>query len=447
MESMKQLKNDLLPDTEKELEYFLELFRKGEMPSSESGMEQHFLLAKQKPEEFCSHGTVLALSFGGTNTKVMLASMKDGQMTAEYVRAEENPEKNTDFYDYLDRLLIKDQKIYTYLKQEKRLCIGVSLPMLIVDDCPYHPTKLPTFDHMVARSQEELCDALRFSVNFKGYMETRGFPDYTLFYQSDGIVAHHGAVSLSDAGQADKTVLCICGTGMANGDERHYLPIAYVCNLPENDALFPPEETENRQLNYAIAGKGVFSLMRRAVAVRAEAEGSALAGKDLSRFFLHSRDTRTVFELYQSVLDPSFSTERLERLKEEAGEQGFGELQEIAAWIAVRDYQTLANTIVSTVVSMGPLDPGGRNIIYLEGSIARNPVMKPRIFEEIRKKLKSGLSYFDGTPVHAVLVEDPPLRPVIPGSPEAEKNLSEIDTTLIGTATMAIAEDCIQRKM
>ena len=41
---------------------------------------------------------------------------------------------------------------------------------------------------------------------------------------------------------------------------------------------------------------------------------------------------------------------------------------------------------------MGPLENGGRSVIYLEGSIARNPAIKPGFFEEIRRKMKSGLT-------------------------------------------------------
>ena len=157
MEQMKQLRQRLLPDTNRELNDFLSLFQKGEMPASESGMERHFTIAKQKPQAFCNHSTVLALSFGGTNTKVMLASMRGGRMVADYVHAEENPEHNTAFYDYLDRLLADDPVVSSFLKTEAHPCIGVSLPMLIVDNCPYHPTKLPTIDKMVARSREEIC--------------------------------------------------------------------------------------------------------------------------------------------------------------------------------------------------------------------------------------------------------------------------------------------------
>ena len=446
MDPLKQLSARLLPDTTEELAYFLKLFETGEAPASYSGMERHFALAKQKPEAFRNHKTVLALSFGGTNTKVMLGSMQDGQVVVDYVRAEENPEEHTDFYDYLDRLMVNDPTVRAFLEAEECPSIGVSLPMLIVDNCPYHPTKLPTFDKVIARCPEDVCEELVFEGNFDRYMKSRGFANYVMFYQSDGIVAHHGAVSASDISENDKTVLCICGTGMANGDERSYLPLALVCNLPEDDELFPPEETENRQLNYAIAGKGVFSLMRRAIEAKVNLGGSLLEGKELSCFFTHSRDTRTVFELYQYHLDNTFASTRLDALKEIAGADGLNELGEIAAIIATRVYETLANTIAATVVSMGPLEEGGTNPIYLEGSIARNAAIKPRLFAAIREKLESGLAYSDGTPVRAVVVEDPPLKPLTVSNEAAAALLKEVDTTLIGTATMAMAEDLIREK-
>lgn len=114
MKQMEELRRRILPDTDEELAKFISLFQKGEMPASESGMERHFELAKEKPNAFCNHGVVLALSFGGTNTKVMLASMKDGQIMVNYVHAEENPEQHTKFYDYLDKLLLKNSIISNF---------------------------------------------------------------------------------------------------------------------------------------------------------------------------------------------------------------------------------------------------------------------------------------------------------------------------------------------
>ena len=92
---MEELRRRILPDTDEELAKFISLFQKGEMPASESGMERHFELAKEKPNAFYNHGVVLALSFGGTNTKVMLASMKDGQIMVNFMSMQKKIRNST----------------------------------------------------------------------------------------------------------------------------------------------------------------------------------------------------------------------------------------------------------------------------------------------------------------------------------------------------------------
>ncbi len=446
MTSYENLRSRLIPDTEAELRDFIERFRTKTMPGSYSAMERHFEIAKEKPYAFRNHGPVLAVSIGGSNTKVMIASMDDGFLTVQYARAQENPEEPTEFYDYLDSLLIRDETVRRYLETAPYPEIGVSIPMLLQNDCPIHPTKVPTLVGVIARRESEICKRLSFRSNFENYMRSRGLPSgFTLFYQSDGIVAHHGAVSMSEAKPEDKTVLCICGTGMANGDEKHYLPIALVCTLPEDDELFPPEETENRQLHYAVAGKGIYSLMRRTIETKVRLGGSALEGKNTERFFRGVRDTKQVFEIYRSHIEPSFSSNSLDEIKKIAGENGLLELQRLSELIVTRVGQTLSNAILATIVSMGAAPKGAKTVVYLEGSIARNPVLKPLLFRELHKKIDARrLSDFDGNPMRIDIVEDPALRELRPGGPDAVRMLSQVDTTLIGTATMVMAEGCIK---
>lgn len=447
MTSYDNIKSRLIPDTEAELVDFIERFRKHTVPGTYSAMEEHFLIAKSKPAEFLNHHSVLAISFGGTNTKVMIASMKNGYIRVEYIKSQENPENVTQFYDYLDEIMIKDKKINEYLTQNKNPEIGVSIPMVLVDDCPLHATKIPSIKGFIARDRTEICDELNFRNNFANYMRTRNLTtEYSLFYQSDGIVAHHGAVSMSDANKLDKTVLCICGTGMANGDEKHYLPITMIDNLPEDDELFPPEETENRQLQYAIAGKGIFSLMRRVIETKIKLGGSALQGKGLENFFKRVQDTRTVFEICQSYLHSEFTSQTIEKIKEVAGEDGYRELQELSDLIVTRVYQTLSNTILSTMISMGKLEDGGKNHIYLEGSIARNPVVKPRLFKDMKEKIKSHQFVdFNGNEMRFNIIEDPVLKELKAADSSIQEWFTEVDKTLIGTATMIIAEGCIKK--
>ena len=275
-------------------------------------------------------------------------------------------------------------------------------------------------------------------------MKSRGYTDrYHMFFESDGIVAHHGAISISDAGAADKTVLCICGTGMANGDELHYLPIALLHSLPEDDALYPPEKTEDRQLNYAVAGKGVFLVMHNAILERIRLGGSALEGTGAEKHFRTAKESRTVFELFQYHEDHAFSTARIEALKEICCAQAMVELEELANAIAVRDYRMLANSIFSTMLSMGTAGEGGKYYVYLEGSIAKNPAMKRHIFEELEMRMASGkYEAFDGKILSGSIVEDPLLKPFLQGEQCTQEMLEEIDITAVGAVTMAMAHCC-----
>ena len=441
----KTIRRRLVPDTQAELNAFIQAFRDGTMPASYSAMERHFAIAKEKPEGFRNHGSVLAISVGGTNTKAMLASMRDGRLWVEDVYAVENPAEPTHFDDYLDSILRSSPRIDAYLRQEARPAVGFSIPMLLEQGCPYHPTKVPTVTGFIARNEAEIGEELNFSNNFRRYLRSRGYrADCDLFYQSDGIVAHHGAVSMSDAGSLDKTVLCVCGTGMATGDELHYIPLAYL-TVPEDDELFPPAETENRQLNYAIAGKGIFGLMRRAIGAAIALGGSAMEGKGLDKFFEPASATRTVFELCRNALDPAFATPATEELRRAAGEEGYRELLELSQLIVERDVETLSNSVLATMLSMGAVPAGGKNYIYLEGSIARNPVVKPRLLADLKRKLaEQDWRDFDGRPFRPELVEDPPLYPLT-GPGEVEPKFPMVDTTLMGTATMVMAEACARQ--
>jgi len=442
MDSYENLRKRLIPDTDAELDYFLDLFRAHSVPGAYCAMEPHFAIAKEKPEGFRNHPTVLALSFGGSNTKVMLAHMKDGVLWAEYLHAQANPDTRIHLYDYLDQIIREQPVVDRYLRETPRPEIGVSIPMIITDECPIHPTKIPTIDGFIARTREEIGEALRFPANFARYMESRGYPmNYHLYYQSDGLVAHHGAASMSDATVRDKTILCVCGTGMATGDEKNYLPIALVCNLPEDDDLFPPEETENRQLHYALAGKGLFSLMRRTIETKVRLGGSALEGKDLRPFFATPKDSRNVFEVCQSAMGLPYDAGRVGAMREAAGEEGFAEMQELSRIIVRRVCETLANTILSTAVSMGPLEDGGSYVVFLEGSIARNPMVKEAVFRDVREKAtRLDLRYFDGSPFIFRMVEDPVLRLTRSELPELQDKLSSVDVTLEGAATMVMAD-------
>ncbi len=436
-----ELQSRLIPDMNWELEDFICRFKENRMPSTYSAMEKHFQIAKIKPPSFTDHKKALAISMGGSNTKIMLASMKQGLMYVDYVRAMENPQDKLDYKDFFDDLLLKDKVICDYLQNDPCPEIGISIPMQLKEDCPLHATKLPFLQGMIARNLDEIGENLSFSRNFKEYMASRPFSsDYRFFYQSDGIVAHHGAVSLSDVAVEDKTVLCICGTGMANGDELHYLPMLLINNLPDDEELYPAEETENHQLQYAVSGKGIYNVMKNALKTIVKMGNSSLDGKNLEEFFRSSRDSRKVFELYQHAEDPSYTSPYISPILEAAGTEGEEELLEIAKMIVHRVCGTLANCIYSTMLSMNAPQKDGVFQIFMEGSIARNPCVKKLVFEKLHERIKEKHPGLDGRVMKTELVEDPDLKPLQRAGSCTQEELHSVDTTLVGAVSMVMAE-------
>ena len=104
-EEINQIRDRMWLNPDEVLRDLLERFANNTIPETNSHMEHHFRTAKKKPEAFRNHEKVLAISFGGSNTKVMLASVRDGSLQVYHVYASPNPEKHILFYDYMDRLL------------------------------------------------------------------------------------------------------------------------------------------------------------------------------------------------------------------------------------------------------------------------------------------------------------------------------------------------------
>ena len=427
-----QIRDRMWLKPEEVLEDLLKRFDNGTIPETNSHMEHHFKVAKHKPETFRNHGKVLAVSFGGSNTKVMLASTEDGFLRVNHVYASPNPEQKVQFYDYMDQLLLGDPAVRDYLDSTPCPEIGVSIPMMIFDDVPFHPTKLATIDGFIARTQEEINPQNRFSDLFDAYMKQRGWPNYRVIYKSDGIVAHHGAVSFTDIKPEDRTVLTIIGTGMANGDELYYQPMGMINTLPEDEELFPAKFTEDRQLQYAIAGKGLWVIMKSAIMAWNRTGKSLLEGKGLEDFFRDARDSKWVIMLYTHKMDPTQIGKGLDQLLEAAGD-GLEELEMLAEFVVVQMVNVVARMIYATYLRAGTPEEGGRYVLYLEGSIARSPMVRKALLEEVDKLLLKDSPY--------TMVEDPPLKPYRKGEGCTDEMLGAVDTTLAGTASMIIA-DC-----
>ena len=83
----------------------------------------------------------------------------------------------------------------------------------------------------------------------------------------------------------------------------------------------------------------------------------------------------------------------------------------------------------------GKPEQGGRYVLYLEGSIARSPVIRRKLLKEARELLIGNGS--------EILIEDPPLKPYQKAEGCTDDMLKAVDTTLAGTASMIIA-DCVR---
>ena len=76
---MKDLIEKLRVDPDRDLKRLLSAIQNSKVSILPTGMKKHFETAKLKPAGFRDHEPVLGISIGGSNTKVILASMKTGR--------------------------------------------------------------------------------------------------------------------------------------------------------------------------------------------------------------------------------------------------------------------------------------------------------------------------------------------------------------------------------
>jgi hypothetical protein len=427
---------------EEEFKKLLGMFASRSMSEFNAGMTEHFRIAKEKGSNFSNHPPALGISVGGTNTKIMLASMREGNLILHHATAEINPPEKIHVYDFFDRVLLGDPVFRDYLKNSPHPVVGISVPTRILGKIPFHETKVPTIDGLLARDESQMTDEYDLSKSFAGYLQMNHLPEAVLFYQADGIVAHHGAVSLCDMDVDDRSTLFVCGTGMATGDEEAYIQMGIVRMLDVGDEeLFPMEKTENYQYHYATAGKGIFSLMGRAIQIRAAEAGSSLGDYNLAPFFSNNQATRTVGLIWASSLGAEAVGEA-RKIKETVSPKAFRELEYLAGWIMNRCVHSMANTAVSTIAKMGRAPSGRGHIVFFEGSIANDTYAHPLLRQEIIRLVGSKELY------RAFGLEQPLLpnmdakyRSVQVADGKVKDEIKKIDLTAIGAATMAMAEN------
>ncbi len=444
---MKDLIARLGVDPDRDLKRLLEAINNNRVSILPTGMERHFEIARLKPAGFRDHDTVLGISIGGSNTKVILASMKAGRLVIHHLAARANPLSKTHYTDYFDRLLFEDKVIREYMSNSKDLCVGISVAVPVIDGVPFHRNKIPTIEGLIARDYERDAATHNINENMRAYLKARGVSVRSLFCQFDSIVANYGGASLCELGHDEKTMLLVCGTGLAAAIEQHTVSIGMADVFDktlDDDTLLPYDLTEGHQYQYSIAGKGLYGLMERAVRLRAREAASKLQMFDPAVYFKTAYDTRSVVELWESTLGHGIPGKTKEIL-DEAGSGAFFELQEIASAIVERAVTGLANCVAAAIHADS--SAGGKpHTVFFEGSIALNEYILPRIKNAIIKRIDSSTAYTELSiprPPEPLLCKTP--TPVVSDNAGiSEKELQQVDLTVKGAVTSAIAEDILK---
>lgn len=408
-------------DPDRDLARQLRGFLDGEIARVPSGLQEHCRIARAKPPAFRDHPPVVAVSLGGSNTKVVLGHFADGQLVVERVKTRPNPVTPIPWFQYLDELLLADPAIRHDLDHNDRLWLSFSIAVGIKEGVPLHPSKLPGLIGLVARKWPEEVATHHFGRNLETYFRERRLRCPHFVYQGDAVVAHLGGVAMTDLAPGDDSLILVCGNGLATANAAHFELCGMLQMIHEDPDLHPPSQMENGQYQYLVAGKGLFGLFRRA---------AALAGHDVARFFASDVDSRRVMQLCESELTPP-----AREVRDAVGASAFAELQEIAGRILDRGVSVLANCVLSTMAIMGRPSSGRGHRLFIEGSIAR--ALLPRVKADIGRRINS--------PAFAQVGLQPPLLPEFLDEvrrvtgPDAHL----VDLTLLGAAALAVAEDCL----
>ncbi|MFP4579385.1 MAG: hypothetical protein ACLFQ6_01540 [Candidatus Sumerlaeia bacterium] len=421
-------------------------FQAGRVAMLPSGLEEHNRIARERPADFENHPPVLAFSVGGSNTKVMLAERKDGRFIVHHVRTMPNPTTMTPLFDYLDHLILDDPIFREYMDTSEQPCLGFSIAVGITDGVPNHATKIPNIEGFVARDLKRDASTHHFGKNMAKWFESRGLKQGRLAYQGDAIIAHLGGVATAKLQDGETSFLLVCGNGLACANSRHFVLCGTNGIIHDDDRLYPAEEMEGGQYQYLVAGKGAYGLMRRAIHLKAQESDSNLKPETLDPYFATDKDTRHVYEIYESIVPGGQMKESAARIKDLVGPEAFAELQWISERIADRAINVLANCVLSTMIEMGLKSGDVPPVLFVEGSIALNPALNPRVRETIRTRARNERLYESlGVDAPPVPDFDRATDPALPGPGLSEEDAAKVELTLMGTAAMIMAESCMKK--
>ena len=403
----------------------------------------HFAVATRQPKSFQNHPEVLALSFGGSRMKMAIASTRRGFVHIRHLREVENPRTKIYFYDYLDNVFIKDKVAYDYLTKSTEPSLCISLPVMIGEDnIPFHPHKIGGIHGMIARSEQEMLPELHLGNNVRRYFSSRGLQPPRFYFQSDPMTAHIGGLSLIDLKPGERSILLVCGTGMATADDNYQRVISLLPTLNHDEELYPYDETDGHHYEHGCSGMGLFGIMRRAIKIRSSESDSALGKYDLAPFFSDLYDSKTVSDIWISGITGSIPEGKAEQIRRVVDPEAFIELQWISSLINDRIVGSLGNAILATAIKLNNREGRKKYYIIFEGSVALDKYRLPRIMEYIRQMLHNDRIYKEiGVEKPDIGFEDREKREVTFDPSIVLELRDKVETTLIGTATMMMAEN------
>jgi hypothetical protein len=402
------------------------------------------LVGKRHPS-YINHGPVLAVSMGGSSTKLAIGSLVDGSVRIEHAVAVKNPTSDMHLYDFLDGLLLRDPKVKSYLEDSARPSMCFTLPLMINErNIPFHPVKIAHIHGFIARNDAEMTDSMIFDGNIARYFKSRGLRAPLAYVQSDPVIAHLGGRSRIQLNHGDRTLLLVCGTGMATADNNVQRVISRLRMIDFDDELYPKDFTEGYVLESACSGKGIYDIMARAVRIREREEGSALAGQRADRFFSNLYDSVLVARIWESSLDPEPRNELVDAVRDGVSHEAFSEMQEIAGHIMHRAYGSLAGAILATAAKLDRREYVSKYYVIFEGSVALDPYVNRRIVRTVGDALARP-SLFErlGVAPPNIDLSPRPYSPLKFGPLVPEALRKSVDITLAGTIAAAAANEVL----
>lgn len=326
---------------------------------------------------------------------------------------------------------------------QRYLCVNIDTVSRILSRILH---KVGTVNGLVARNEEDLRTLPTVEDNLKAYVAKYN-PNAELVCkcQSDGIVAHLGAVATSALSPHDRSLLVVCGTGFATSDERCYIIPTCVPHLQDSE-LYPLSETENGQFQYAVSGKGIYAVMRRAIDVASKIPGSAPGLYKASKYFQDARASKLVYDFWSVSACRSQLGSELKAIRDDIGEAAFHELVCIAEPIGNRSVNAIASCAVATLLYARNPENDGVFHIYFEGGIATNPLVLTKIKSAVKALISEKQLYQSmGKAQPKLPVMDTVTDPVEPDNDNVTEDLLEqVDYSIIGACALVIAENMLR---